>query len=165
MQPGRYIDIVHAPIDLRELHAHIEHPDAGSIGWFCGVTRRTTASDAGEKITESLSYEAHEPMARRELQKLADLALEKFSLHRVVLVHRLGEVPLGESSVVVGCSSSHRGATFQALAWIMDTLKQRIPIWKREMFVDGSTEWVHPTNDESDGVSAGIPNPREQSDG
>lgn len=144
---NKWIQIVHSPIDLKELQNKVDYPDAGAHGWFCGVTRRTTADASGERVTETLSYEAHEPMAIRELEKLADQAINRFSLHRVVIVHRLGEVPLGESSVVVGCSSSHRGATFQALAWIMDTLKQQIPIWKRETFVDGSTEWVHPIGD------------------
>ncbi len=84
-------------------------------------------------------------MAIRELEKLAAAAIEKFSLYHLVIVHRLGDVPVGEASIVVGCSSGHRPETFQALAWIMDTLKREIPIWKRESYADGTTEWVHPT--------------------
>ncbi len=84
-------------------------------------------------------------MATRELEKLAAAAIKKFSLFQVVIVHRIGEVPVGEASVVVGCSSGHRPETFEALAWIMNTLKKEVPIWKREQYVDGSTEWVHPT--------------------
>jgi molybdopterin synthase catalytic subunit len=64
-----------------------------------------------------------------------------------LIVHRLGEVPVGQVSVVVGCSSAHRVATFQALPWIMDELKRDVPIWKRELYTDGTTEWVHPTDE------------------
>ena len=88
-------------------------------------------------------------MALRELEKLADTALREFKLCRLVIVHRLGEVPIGEASIVVGCSSGHRPETFQALAWVMDTLKREIPIWKREIYADGTTEWVHPTAEET----------------
>ena len=136
-----YIELVEAPIDQESLREKVADPDVGAHGWFVGVTRRTT----GQRVTNTLSYEAHPPMAIRELEKLAGAAIEQFSLCRIVIVHRLGEVPVGEASVLVGCSSGHRPQTFQALAWVMDTLKREVPIWKRETYVDGTTEWVHPT--------------------
>jgi molybdopterin synthase catalytic subunit len=136
-----WIEIVDAPIEWTELTGRIADPDAGAHGWFVGVTRRTTH----QRVTESLAYEAHVPMAMSELEKLARTALQRFSLFHVVIIHRIGEVPVGEASVVVGCSSSHRPQTFEALAWIMDTLKREVPIWKRERYEDGSTEWIHPT--------------------
>jgi molybdopterin synthase catalytic subunit len=139
-----WIQIVDTPIDLESLRDKVDHLDAGAHGWFVGVTRRTTAA----RVTDTLSYEAHRPMATRELEKLADAAVRKFSLHRLVIVHRLGEVPIGQASVVVGCSSSHRPQTFGALSWIMDTLKREVPIWKREIYSDGTTEWVHPITDD-----------------
>ena len=135
-----WIQLVDAPIDIESLRRKVEHDDSGAHGWFLGVTRRTT----GDRVTESLSYQAHRPMAHAELEKLAAAAIQRFELLRLVIVHRLGEVPIGQASVVVGCSSPHRGDTFESLAWIMDTLKQEIPIWKRERYIDGSTEWVHP---------------------
>ncbi len=133
--------IVDGPIDQGSLTDIVGHPDAGAHGWFVGVTRRTT----GDRITSHLSYEAHVPMAERELQQLAATAVERFGLLSLVIVHRLGEVPIGEASIVVGCSSGHRKETFDALRWVMDTLKQQIPIWKRERYADGTTEWVHPS--------------------
>jgi molybdopterin synthase catalytic subunit len=136
-----WIELTESPIDQETLRDKIEHPDVGAHGWFVGVTRRTT----GQRVTNVLAYEAHPPMAIRELEKLAKAAIERFSLCRIVIVHRLGEVPVGEASVVVGCSSGHRPQTFQALAWVMETLKREVPIWKRETYVDGTTEWVHPT--------------------
>ena len=135
-----HIELVDGPIQVEALRDRIDHPDAGAQGWFVGVTRRTT----GDLITETLHYEAHHSMANRELLKLARDAVKKFSLLRLVIVHRLGEVPIAEASVVIGCSSSHRPETFAALEWIMNQLKQDVPIWKREFYSDGTEEWVHP---------------------
>ena len=141
-----YVQIIDTPIQWAQLTEKVANPDVGAHGWFVGVTRRTT----GPRVTETLAYEAHVPMATRELEKLAAAAIENFSLFQVVIVHRIGEVPVGEASVVVGCSSAHRPETFEALAWIMETLKSEVPIWKREQYVDGSTEWVHPTPADGD---------------
>ena len=135
-----YVDLVDQPICMETLKSKIANPDAGAHGWFLGVTRRTT----GSRITETLHYEAHDAMARRELNKLAERAVREFSLLHVVIVHRIGEVPISEASVAVGCSSPHRPDTFAALQWIMDMLKKEVPIWKRERYCDGQTEWVHP---------------------
>jgi molybdopterin synthase catalytic subunit len=95
-------------------------------------------------MTKTLHYEAHESMAIRQLQQLAEDAMQHHSLARVVIIHRLGEVPLGQASVLVGCSSAHRKDAFAALPWMMDKLKADVPIWKRETFEDESTEWIHP---------------------
>ncbi len=138
-----HIELTDTLIDTGSLRTRLADPDVGAIGWFEGVTRRTT----GDRVTQSLAYEAHRAMAISELEKLATLAVEKFSLRRCLIVHRLGDVPVGEASVVVGCSSAHRIATFEALPWIMDVLKQDVPIWKRELYSDGTTEWVHPTDE------------------
>lgn len=138
-----HIELTNAPIDWTRLTGDVGDPDAGAHGWFLGVTRRTT----GARVTQRLAYEAHVPMAQRELEKLATAAIDKFDLFHVVIVHRLGEVPVGEASVVVGCSSSHRPQTFAALAWIMETLKREVPIWKREQYADGTSEWVHPNGE------------------
>jgi molybdopterin synthase catalytic subunit len=143
-QHAIFIALVDSVIDPHTLYEKLADPDVGAHGWFIGVTRRTT----DQQVTQSLSYQAHRPMAMRELTNLAQSAAKKFSLARVVIVHRLGEVPVGQASIVVGCSSGHRPETFAALAWIMDTLKREVPIWKRETFVDGTQEWVHPVADD-----------------
>lgn len=141
-----WIELVETPIDQEPLREKVADPDAGAHGWFVGVTRKTT----GQRVTSTLSYQAHPSMALRELEKLAQTAMGRYSLRRLVIVHRLGEVPIGAASVVVGCSSPHRPETFQALAWVMDTLKREVPIWKQETYVDGTTEWVHPTGGASE---------------
>ena len=140
LDEGPYIELVDQPIPMDALRDRIEHPDGGAQGWFVGVTRRRT----GDLVTETLHYEAHNAMAMRELKKLAGAAVKEFSLLRLLIVHRLGEVPISEASVVIGCSSRHRPETFAALEWIMNQLKKDVPIWKREIYCDGTEEWVHP---------------------
>ncbi|MDB4639348.1 molybdenum cofactor biosynthesis protein MoaE [bacterium] len=145
-----HIELVDEPIQLEALRDRVDHPDAGAQGWFVGVTRRTT----GDLITKTLHYEAHQSMAKCELMKLAQDAVKEFSLLRLVIVHRLGEVPIAQASVVIGCSSPHRPQTFAALEWIMNRLKKEVPIWKREVYSDGKEEWVHPgLNIDTNGAS------------
>tara|TARA_R110002049_G_scaffold2750_2_gene21545 strand:+ start:359887 stop:360357 length:471 start_codon:yes stop_codon:yes gene_type:complete len=146
------IELVHCPIDLASLQTKIADPDVGAHGWFFGVTRRrTTTNDPEPKITQSLSYQAHEPMAEKQLLQIAADAIQRFGLTKLVIVHRLGDVPVGQASVVVGCSSPHRPATFEALPWVMDILKRDVPIWKCERYVDETSAWVHPqVSQESD---------------
>ncbi len=146
---NRFVQLVDQPIDIESLRHKVDDADVGAHGWFYGVSRRTTESSAGQQITEQLSYEAHRPMARQQLETIADDATGKFHLAHIVIVHRLGDVPIGEASVVVGCSSAHRKATFDALTWVMETLKRDVPIWKRETYADGTRQWVHPVEDES----------------
>ncbi|TWU58412.1 Molybdopterin synthase catalytic subunit [Rubripirellula tenax] len=141
--PTVHIDIVDAPIDLNALTEKVSDPDVGAHGWFVGVTRRTT----DDRITETLDYEAHRPMAIEQLGQIARQAIDTYSLAHVVIVHRIGRVPVGEASIVVGCSSAHRVDTFAALPWMMDAIKRDVPIWKRETYTDGQQEWVHPDSD------------------
>ena len=140
MHYGLYVALVDHPIVVPSLIDDANDPDVGAIAWFLGVTRRNT----GDRVTDTLFYEAHRPMAKRSLEDLANLARERFGLRYTVIIHRLGEVPVGQASVLVGSSSPHRRDSFDALAWIMDELKRVVPIWKRECYADGTTEWVHP---------------------
>lgn len=143
--PRIHVALTDSVIDTPALHSYLDHPDVGAHCWFHGVTRRSTQTADGKTLqTESLSYEAHRPMAASELRRLATDAAERFGLLAVVIVHRLGKVPVKQSSVVMGCSSPHRPPCFAAPAWMMDELKRDVPIWKRELFTDGSTEWQHP---------------------
>ena len=137
--PQIHVDLLDQPILAESYQARLHDPDAGAIGWFHGVTRRTT----GEQVTETLHYEAHTTMARTQLDQLARNAAERFGLRGVVIVHRLGEVPIGQASVLVGCLGGHRKEVFEALPWIMDELKQDVPIWKRETLIDGKQLWIH----------------------
>ena len=92
-----------------------------------------------------LDYEAYEEMAGEKMKDLAAQARQQWQLVNVAIVHRLGNVPLGEASVAIAVSSAHRANAFEAGRWLIDTLKVEVPIWKREHWSDGSSEWVHPT--------------------
>lgn len=131
--------LVHGPIDVERLRRGVACESAGASVVFVGSTRRQT----GSAITERLEYEAHEPLAVACLRKLVAEAVSLFGLEECRVVHRLGIVPVGEESVAVAVSSRHRTAAFEATAWLMDRIKQTVPIWKREHATDGTAVWVH----------------------
>lgn len=87
-----------------------------------------------------LEYEAYEPMAIKQIHKIIAQARERWSLHTVVVAHRVGVVPVQEASIAIVCSSVHRAAALEAVSWLIDTIKAEAPIWKREVYTDGS-EW------------------------
>jgi molybdopterin synthase catalytic subunit len=126
--------IVREPIDLREIRKNLEHAEDGAVLLFDGMVRNNTR---GRK-TLYLDYEAYEPMAMNEMEKLAQAALERFKVRDVCLVHRLGRLQIGETSVLIGVASAHRGAAFDACRWLIDSLKKTVPIWKKEHFEDGA---------------------------
>ena len=122
------------PIDVRGIKEDLEHPEDGAALLFEGVVRNNTR---GRK-TLYLDYEAYESMALNEMEKLAQAALERFKVRDVCLVHRLGRLQIGETSVLIGVASAHRAAAFEACRWLIDTLKKTVPIWKKEYFEDGA---------------------------
>ncbi|MEM6470109.1 MAG: molybdenum cofactor biosynthesis protein MoaE [Planctomycetota bacterium] len=139
------IKLVREPIDPSDWAGCLDGADCGAQLWFSGVTRQKTFGDDGRLIvTRTLYYEAYETMALKQLEELALVSAQSFNLVRTVIIHRLGEVPLGQSSVLVGGASAHRSNVFEAIPWIMDRLKADVPIWKRETLDDSSMHWVHP---------------------
>ena len=134
------VELTEQPIDVTAVLARVQSPQAGAVVLFLGTTREFT----GEKQTASLDYECYPEMALGKLQELESLAREAWPLVECVIVHRLGHVPLGEASVAVAVSTAHRGDAFNAGQWLIDRLKQVVPIWKKENWADGTSEWVHP---------------------
>lgn len=134
------IELVDSPIDIERARKEVETDQAGAVVVFVGTTREFTDG----RRTVYLSYEAYPEMARAKLAELEATASQKWPLLKCAIIHRLGEVGLGEASVVVAVSSAHRGPAFESAQWIMDTLKHEVPIWKEEHWADGSREWVHP---------------------
>lgn len=126
--------IVRQPIDLREIKEDMEDPGDGAALLFEGVVRDNSRG----RRTLYLDYEAYESMALNEMEKLAEAALERFSVRDVALIHRLGRLAIGETSVVIAVGSPHRAAAFEACRWLIDTLKKTVPIWKKEYFEDGA---------------------------
>lgn len=138
------VALTDAPIDTAAIHQEIADPQCGAQLVFCGCTRGETRLGEATRNTTRLLYDAYRPLAEAELRRLLSEAVARWPLRRASAVHRLGEVPVGESSIVIGLASPHRGAVMEAMPWLMDQLKKRVPIWKQECFADGATEWVHP---------------------
>jgi molybdopterin synthase catalytic subunit len=116
------------------------HPEAGAIVLFLGTTRELT----GGRQTVALDYEAYGEMAQRKLAELEAEARRRWPVIECIVVHRLGRVPPAEASVAIAVSTPHRNDAFAAGQWLIDSLKRDVPIWKREQWADGTTEWVHP---------------------
>jgi MoaE-MoaD fusion protein len=127
-------EIVHDRIDSKRIVNALSHRDVGAILVFEGVVRGNTRG----RRTLYLDYEAYEPMALKELKRLQAQAKEKFAITEAAIVHRLGRLQVGETSVLIVVSSAHRAAGFDACRWIIDTLKKTVPIWKKEYFEDGA---------------------------
>jgi molybdopterin synthase catalytic subunit len=121
-------------IDRDALVAALQQPGDGAVVVFDGIVRDNTR---GRK-TLYLDYEAYEEMAVNQMQKLAREAGERFAIDRVGVVHRLGRLEIGESSIVIVVTSAHRAAAFDACRWLIDTLKRTVPVWKKEHFADGA---------------------------
>ncbi len=126
--------IVRVPIDSNSILDRIKRGEDGAAVIFEGVVRNQTR---GRK-TLYLDYEAYEQMALQQMESLAEQALRQFQVRDVALVHRLGRLEIGETSVLIVVASAHRAAAFDACRWLIDTLKRTVPIWKKEHFEDGS---------------------------
>jgi molybdopterin synthase catalytic subunit len=120
--------------------AEVASPAAGAVLLFLGTAR----NESNGRPTASLDYEAYNEMASKLLARLEAEARQRWPLLGCALVHRLGHVEIGETSVAVAVSSRHRGVAFAAGHWLIDRLKETVPIWKRENWSDGSSDWVHP---------------------
>lgn len=130
------------PLDPAGLIDQVAGPDNGGIGVFVGVVRSSPAADDNaDRRVVSLQYEAYLPVAERRMFEIASEAADKWALGRVAVVHRTGKCALGEPTVVVACSAPHRAEALDACRFIIDELKVRVPIWKKEIYKDGSA-WV-----------------------
>lgn len=134
------IELTQNPIDTADLLRKVGSNQAGAVVLFLGTVRELT----GERRTIALDYECYPEMAEKQLQDLESQARARWPIIECAIVHRLGHLELGEASVAVAVSTAHRDASFEAAKWLIDTLKQVVPIWKKENWADGATEWVHP---------------------
>ena len=126
--------ITQSVIDPQRIVAALKRGEDGAALVFEGIVRNQTRS----RRTLYLDYEAYEEMALQQLELLADQAVQKFQIRDVAIVHRLGRLEIGETSVLIAVASAHRAAAFDACRWLIDTLKQTVPIWKMEHFEDGA---------------------------
>ena len=126
------------PIDTGALLKEVADPGDGAAVLFLGVVR----NDHQGRAVQRIDYEAYEPMALKELQKIADEVAQALELARVIIVHRFGRHEIGDASIAVVIGSPHRAPAFEAAKEIMDRVKKDVPIWKKEYFEDGIIEWV-----------------------
>jgi molybdopterin synthase catalytic subunit len=137
------VSLTDSPLDTAALLAQVASNDAGAIVLFLGTTREFTNG----RQTASLDYECYPEMAEKKLAELEAEARRRWPLRGCAIVHRLGHLELGEASIAIAVSSPHRADAFAAGQWLIDTIKDVVPIWKQENWADGTSEWVHPNLD------------------
>ena len=126
-----------SPIDEKQVLREIQRADAGAILTFSGVVRN---HHLGRKV-RAIDYHGYRPMAVKEIRKLEEEIHTKWPEVEAIIVHRLGPLQVGDSSVLIAVSSPHRDAGFEALRYAIDILKERVPIWKKEIYTDGEA-WI-----------------------
>ena len=134
------IQLVSHPIDFTASLERVRSTQAGAVILFLGTVREMTNG----RQTCALDYEAYPDMARQQMHTLLAEACQRWPVTRVEMIHRLGRLELGEVSISIALSCPHRAEAFAAGQYLIDRFKETVPIWKKENWVDGSTEWVHP---------------------
>lgn len=138
MENRTSVKITNKPLNQQDCYKFVQDASCGGIVEFVGTVRNATQN----KEVILLDFSAYEPMALKEMQKIADLALEKFDVHKIVIHHAVGPLKIGDIPVIISVSSAHRKAAFEACEYCIDTLKETVPIWKKEHFKDGEV-WVN----------------------
>jgi molybdopterin synthase catalytic subunit len=134
------IRLTREPIDYHALTEEVRRGDCGAVVIFLGTVRDLT----GERVTVALDYEAYPAMAEKKMAAIEAETRERWPVAAIVMEHRLGHLDVGDISVAVAVSCPHRAQAFEACHYAIDRLKELVPIWKKENWADGSTEWVHP---------------------
>jgi len=134
------IELCDKMIDPSAVVTRVQSHAAGAVVLFLGTTRETTDG----RQTTALDYECYPEMAKRKLAELETEARQRWPILDCAIVHRVGRVEIGEASVAIAVSSAHRQPAFEAGQWLIDTLKEVVPIWKCEHWADGASQWVHP---------------------
>ncbi len=138
------IEIITEKIEIEKVVQSVVTSGSGAVNVFLGTTRN---NNRGKPVVK-LEYEAYEPMATKKINEIADEVRKRWDVHKIAVVHRTGVVAVGEPSVVIAVSSAHRDEAFSACRYIIDRLKEIVPIWKREYFDDGTVEWSKSTHSE-----------------
>ncbi len=132
-----FFELTTEPLDVGEIARRVVPEECGAVVTLDGFVRRFTKG----RETLFLEYEAYKPMAIKEMEKLGAAVREKFDIAHVGIVHRLGKLEIGETSVVISVAAPHRRAAFEACEWLIKELKRTVPIWKKEIYADGET-WI-----------------------
>jgi molybdopterin synthase catalytic subunit len=134
------IRLTRTVIDYHALTEQVRHPHCGAVVLFLGTVRDLT----GERVTLALDYEAYPAMAEKKMAEIEAETRQRWPVGEIILEHRLGHLDVGDISVAVAVSTPHRADAFEACRYAIDRLKELVPIWKKENWSDGKTEWVHP---------------------
>ena len=140
LEKSNMVEITENPIDTQRVLQRVKNDDCGATVLFLGTTRRTTDG----RVTTTLDYDCYREMAASKLAELESQCRNQWPIAECCLVHRVGRVDIGEASVAVAVSAPHRGDAFESGQWLIDTLKEVVPVWKKENWADGTSEWVHP---------------------
>lgn len=131
------VRVTDLPLDVNEAISAVETPSAGAVNVFLGVVRD---NNLGRRVGH-LVYDAYPSMAERVMRELGEEAIEKFGILDYAILHRTGKLAIGEASLLVTISSGHRGESFDAGHWLVNSIKKRVPVWKKEVWEDGE-EWI-----------------------
>ncbi len=131
-------DLSESPIDVASHEALVDHSAAGAVVSFAGVVRN---HDGGRGVTR-LEYSAHPSAAELLAQVAADVAAASEGVRAIAVSHRIGVLNIGDAALVAAVSADHRAAAFRTCALLVDTVKERLPVWKHQFFTDGTDEWV-----------------------
>ena len=134
------IHLTRSPIDYAALTEQVRRGDCGAVVLFLGTVRDLT----GDRTTVALDYDAYPGMAEKQMAEIEADTRKRWPVGEMLMEHRLGRLDVGEISVAVAVSCPHRADAFEACRFAIDRLKELVPIWKKENWADGSTEWVHP---------------------
>jgi molybdopterin synthase catalytic subunit len=136
---ANHFEFSDTPINVSALSAALDDPHAGGLVAFAGRVRN---HNEGQAVLR-LEYEAFAELAVKEGQRIVDEALQRFAITGAACVHRVGRLEIGDMAVWVGVGAAHRAAAFEACRYIIDAVKQRVPIWKKEHYVNGDSGWVN----------------------
>lgn len=138
MEKRIFIKLTKAELSLQECYEFVQDDSCGGLAFFVGTVRDHTKG----KEVDKLEFSSYEPMAIKEMEIIASKAVERFGIQKIAIHHVVGKLEIGEIPVIIAVSSAHRGAAFKACQFAIDTLKETVPIWKKEFFEDGEV-WVN----------------------
>lgn len=128
------------PLDVQQINHLVKRPTDGAVVTFDGIVR----NNFDGRQVRHLEYEAYASMAEKKMAEIAEEVRDKFAVGDVAMVHRVGRLEIGDSSILIAVAAPHRQPAFEACAYAMDRVKQEVPVWKKEFFVDGESHWVQP---------------------
>jgi molybdopterin synthase catalytic subunit len=138
------IQLTTEPIEYQAMTESVRRSSCGAVVTFLGTVRDLT----GDQVTTALDYEAYPAMAEKKMAEIEQETRSRWPVGELAMVHRLGHLDVGDVSVAVAVSCPHRGQAFEACRHAIDRLKELVPIWKKENWADGRTEWVHPGHED-----------------